>query len=321
MSTTRSLISNLRLFGWCFVLLSLVLATGCGGGGGGGGSGSSGGGSTTNQPPTISNLASTHSVAENQTAVTTVSASDPEGASLTYSLTGTDASLLSIGSSGALTFNTAPDYETKNSYSFSVSVSDGTLTASQSLTVNISNINEPPTLSANAISMDENIALIPGLTLTDPEGDDLSVLVYPSRGHATDLEGLENEVLGNEDGSVLIINQDTAYDSTKIIKLVSEIQLAKDVTLTLNGSSIYSPVSIGSKRIEVWNGHLVINETKARNIFINFCGSIHENGTSTPGAKDDAGTIKITNSSFKGGALAERAEPPLFAVRGLVVSP
>ena len=124
-------------------------------------------------------------------------------------------------SSGAIVFIAAPDYEAKNSYSFSVSVSDGTLTASKSLTVNINNINEPPTLSTNAVTMDDNIALIPGLTLTDPEGGALSALVYSSRGHAADLEGLENEVLGNEDGSVLIINQDTEYDSTKIIKLVS----------------------------------------------------------------------------------------------------
>ena len=132
MRTTRSLASSLRPFGWCVVMSSLIL-TACGGGGGG---------STTNQPPTISNLASTHSVDENQTAVTTVSASDPEGASLTYSLTGTDASLLSISSSGVITFNTAPDYETKTSYAITVNVSDGTNNISQPLTINIKDFNE-----------------------------------------------------------------------------------------------------------------------------------------------------------------------------------
>jgi hypothetical protein len=39
-----------------------------------------------------------------------------------------------------LTFNSAPDYETKTSYSITVNVSDGTNTTSQELTINISNL-------------------------------------------------------------------------------------------------------------------------------------------------------------------------------------
>ena len=66
--------------------------------------------------PVISNLATTITVEENQTAVGTVTANDAEDDTLTYSLSGTDASALSINSSsGVITFNTAPDYETKTS--------------------------------------------------------------------------------------------------------------------------------------------------------------------------------------------------------------
>ena len=41
-----------------------------------------------------------------------------------------------------MTFNSAPDYETKTSYSITVNVSDGTNTTSQELTININDITE-----------------------------------------------------------------------------------------------------------------------------------------------------------------------------------
>jgi hypothetical protein len=72
---------------------------------------------------------SSFTVEENRTSIGIVAASDADGDSLTYSLSGTDASSLSINSSsGVMTFNSAPDYETKSSYSMIVTVSDGTNT-------------------------------------------------------------------------------------------------------------------------------------------------------------------------------------------------
>ena len=41
-----------------------------------------------------------------------------------------------------ITFNSAPDYETKTSYSVTVNVSDGTNTTSQALAIAITNIDE-----------------------------------------------------------------------------------------------------------------------------------------------------------------------------------
>ena len=49
--------------------------------------------------------------------------------SLTFSISGTD---LSITSDGTLSFVAAPDYETKSSYSATVTVSDGELSADTS---------------------------------------------------------------------------------------------------------------------------------------------------------------------------------------------
>ena len=69
----------------------------------------------TNSAPAINGLPNSISVQENQTSVTTVSASDSDGDALTYSLSGSDSGSLSISTSGVITFNSAPDYETKNS--------------------------------------------------------------------------------------------------------------------------------------------------------------------------------------------------------------
>ena len=95
------------------------------------------------------------SVAENDTSVTVVAASDPEGQSLTYSISGgADASRFVIDpATGALSFVAAPNFEAPadagfdNVYDVQVTVSDGTLTDTQSLAVTIANVVDGVTLT------------------------------------------------------------------------------------------------------------------------------------------------------------------------------
>ena len=87
--------------------------------------------------------ASSFSVAENQTAVGTVVATDTVGDVLTYSLSGADASSFVISSSGVLSFVTAPDYETKASYTVIVTVTDSDANfVSQTITITITDVDE-----------------------------------------------------------------------------------------------------------------------------------------------------------------------------------
>lgn len=67
---------------------------------------------TTNQPPVFTGGSSiTAQIWEYTTAVTTVSATDPESQSITYSISGgNDASKFTISNSGALSFRSGPDY-------------------------------------------------------------------------------------------------------------------------------------------------------------------------------------------------------------------
>ena len=122
--------------------VSLLMITGCGGGGSSSGGGASA--AAANSTPTISNPGSL-SVAEGETAVTTVSASDSNGDSLAYSLTGGDSALFAISNTGVLRFLAAPNYDTPgdadqdNVYTFSVSVTDGQATSSVEVSVTVIN--------------------------------------------------------------------------------------------------------------------------------------------------------------------------------------
>ena len=86
-------IQTLKIYKSLVYLIALSLIISCGGGGGGGSSGPE---PTANTAPTISTSVTSYGVIENSTAVTTISATDAQGDSLSYSLTGSDASSLSL---------------------------------------------------------------------------------------------------------------------------------------------------------------------------------------------------------------------------------
>ena len=126
--------------------ISLITIAACGGGGGGGSDAPGSGYTTpTNNPPSITNTNMNISVVENQTSAFTVNATDPNGDTLTYSLSGDDSSLLSISNQGVVTFNTAPDFEnpsdgdTDNVYKITVTVSDGSLNANANFEITVTN--------------------------------------------------------------------------------------------------------------------------------------------------------------------------------------
>ena len=93
----------------------------------------------------ILNLNATISVDENQKSVVTVNATGTGG--LTYSLSGTDAHLMSIDGSGVITLNSNADYEQKTSYSATVAVSDSVGSTSKSLNVSINDVTEYTTIN------------------------------------------------------------------------------------------------------------------------------------------------------------------------------
>ena len=118
------------------LLMFLFLLNACGGGGGGGDAETI---ATVAQivRPVISS-ANSFSVSENQTSIGSAVASISDYSTLSYSLTGADADSITINSStGVMSFNSAPDYETKNSYAVKLNVAAGSVSTSQDITISI----------------------------------------------------------------------------------------------------------------------------------------------------------------------------------------
>ena len=134
-----------------------------------------------NDAPTI-NIASTIQVAENQTAVTTVSVSDVDEDELTLSLGGTDANSFNLSDKNVLTFKDAPDYETKDSYSITLTLTDGTETVTKDVTIAITNVNDvAPVFTSDAtFSAAENQTAIGTVAANDAEGDGIAYSISGS---------------------------------------------------------------------------------------------------------------------------------------------
>jgi Ca2+-binding RTX toxin-like protein len=147
-----------------------------------------------NEAPVITSAAA-FNIAENSTAVGTMTATDVEGAALTYSISGTDVAKFSIDPvTGALSFNNSPDFEAatdagaNNVYDIIVGASDGTTTSTQALAVTVSDIVEnlaPTNINWNGV-VPSNTALpgagvvIANLSTTDPDlGDTFTYTLEP----------------------------------------------------------------------------------------------------------------------------------------------
>ena len=131
-----------------------------------------------NEAPTITTASSnpTHAIsqAENISSVLTYTGSDVDaGTTLTWSISGTDASFFAINSSsGVLTFTSAPDFESaadngaNNSYVVTITLSDGSLTDTQTLTVSITNANESASINAPTTSGSINKGIATTISVT-----------------------------------------------------------------------------------------------------------------------------------------------------------
>ena len=119
----------------------------------------------TNEPPVLSGSA-TVDYEENGTGpVSTYTAVDPEGATIDWSLTGTDAAKFTIDG-GVLAFKVSPDYEdssnTDKTYSVTVVATDKTNPVEQAVTVTITDANDPPYFDTATESRTVNENTAPG---------------------------------------------------------------------------------------------------------------------------------------------------------------
>ena len=143
-----------------------------------------------NESPAFTSSAS-FSAAENQTSIGSVAVSDPESASITFSISGSE---INISSSGVLTFASAPNYEVDNSYSATVTASDGTNSVAQNITVSVTDVNDAPVGTSRNYYMllypkAQSTANI-DLAGTDEDGDSLTYSIVSNGSYgAVSLSG------------------------------------------------------------------------------------------------------------------------------------
>ena len=221
------------------------------------------------------------SMAENTTAVVTVNASDPDGDSLAYSISGgADQALFTINSStGALVFNTAPDYESPgdsgadNVYNLQIEVSDGSVSSTLDLEVTVTNVNEVPVMSTgSSVSVSENTTAVVTVSATDPDAG--SVLTYSISG------GLDQALFTiNANTGALGFNTAPDYESPGDSGGDNVYELQVSVSDGINSDSINLSVTVAD-----------LNEPNQSNHVVNLNDSVSlemiwvESGTFTMGS-------------------------------------
>jgi sugar lactone lactonase YvrE len=164
--------------------------------------------------PQLSDVAFT--LAENSvngTSLGILEASDADGDTLTYLIiSGNDAEAFSLDSvSGALTVSTssALDFETTPAFNLAIRVSDGALSDSAIVTINLTDVEEnvAPTITAATYSLAENSpngTVLGTVEATDPDGDTLTYVIV----NGNDAEAFS---LDSESGE-LIVSTSSALD-------------------------------------------------------------------------------------------------------------
>ncbi len=157
--------------------------------------------------PVISSAASVSTAENNSGTVYTTTATDGDNDTISYTITGTDASLFQINAStGAVSFLSPPDFESPadnggdNVYNFTVVASDGSLTDTQAVAVTVTNIDEsnaPVFSSAASQTVSENQTSAYVASAVDPQGDSVSYSISGTDAALFSIDTATGEVTFN----------------------------------------------------------------------------------------------------------------------------
>ncbi|MBC6426154.1 MAG: cadherin repeat domain-containing protein, partial [Ekhidna sp.] len=136
-----------------------------------------------NTPPAVGDL--TFSIAENVptgTVVETVEATDEEKDALSFAITegNTNEAFAINADLGQLVTAKLLDFETTPNYTLTISVSDGKLSGSADITINVTDVNEAPTITEQTFVVAEDApdgTTVGTVQATDPEEDELTFAI------------------------------------------------------------------------------------------------------------------------------------------------
>ncbi|MPZ51882.1 MAG: tandem-95 repeat protein, partial [Acidimicrobiia bacterium] len=259
----------------------------------------------TNEPPVIEDA--TFPVAEDATIgapVGNVDASDPDGDTLTYTITnGNTSDAFAIDSAtDEITVATELDHETTPRYALTIEVSDGTGADDATITIDVTDVNEPPVVDPiDDATVDEDGEITPiGVSASDPDGNDLTLT-------ATGLpDGLS--FVDNPDGTGEITGTPTTPGDSEVTVTADDGNLdSEPVTFTITVTNINDDPVLGESLT------FTVGDDAANGDEVGTIGASDEDGDpltfhvmggtgSTVFSVDENGLIIVTDASQLGTA-------------------
>ena len=210
-------------------------------------------------PPVITGDAALDYAENGTDPVALYSATDPDSATIIWSLEGDDAALFEISADGVLTFKSSPDHEaaadadTDNAYEVTVVASDGTYSDTQDVAVTVTDVDEAPVITGDVASnyAENGTGPVDTYSATDPEsatiiwsleGDDAADFEISADGVITFKSSPDHEAAADDD-------TDNAYEVTVVASDgANEDRL--DVTITVTDANEAPPVITGTAALD-----------------------------------------------------------------------
>jgi hypothetical protein len=203
--------------------------------------------SAVNDDPVVTSGSSTDtslSTAEDTAVNGTITATDVDGDTLTYSF--------STPSKGSITntdgsYTYTPTANANGSDSFTITVSDGTATDTQAVSVAISAVNDAPvTDSTGTLAVTEDVAAAGTITATDVDGDTLTYSYStPTKGTITSTDGsytyTPSADLNGSDSFIVTVSDGTATATQTVAVTIAAVDDPEVVSATVtNSGNTYS---------------------------------------------------------------------------------
>ncbi len=213
-----------------------------------------------------------------------VVATDPEGETLTYSITANSANLFKISTTGDLSLvaGSSLDYETATTHDLTVQVSDGDLSASAPITINVTDVDEVPNIAAQTFTIAENLAAngtVAEVIATDPNDDTLTYTIT-NEANASTTFIMDGNLIKLAAGQLLDHETASSFDVTVTVS---------DGTLTAS-ANIYIIVEDVNDAAPVItaSGPFSVAEDIASNTFIGTISATDADSSYTFSLTDDA---------------------------------
>ena len=215
-----------------------------------------------NEDITLSTSVAASSFAEDistGTTIATASVTNPENATISYTLSGTGSDKFSVSSDGTISLTSGLDYESISSYSLTLTASDGTNSTSESIAFSVGDVNEVVALSTTLAASSFLESTSTGTTIatasaTDPENAIISYSLsgtgsdkfsVSSNGTVTLSSGLDYESTTSY-SLTLTASDGTNSTSESIAFSVGDVNEAVALSTSVAASSFAEDISTGT---------------------------------------------------------------------------